>query len=247
MFPCPCCGFGTLPVRGPGTRQRCPVCYWFDYELVSTYDRWELWEAQATFEKLGASAPEYLDRTRPPTPQELRDPCHAIDDAPERLRITLHADAKRKVQEAFADVGPFDRITLGEAYRGEMDFPGYPWEWHDRDEHWWDIPDDVLDKSTRQAGIFSHGNYASCLYYIAAYIMKDLRTHDHTGLFAVTCPRWHGLNGETASPESLLTPTQRAAVVAFLRYMGVFAATDFIRDIANRAIPRFESSITSGT
>ena len=247
MFPCPCCGYYTLTECSPGTRQRCPVCYWFDCELVATYDRWELWVSQVTFEKLGACAAEYTDRTRRPRLDESRDPRHAIDEEPERLRIALLTDAEQKVRNAFADVTPLGRVTLGEAYRGEVNTKHHPWDWNDHDEHWWEIPDEVLDASARLAGIFSHGNYVSCVYYIAAYLMKDLRTQDNAGLFAITRPRWHGLNGDTRPPESLLTSPQLDAVTAFLRHNAIFTPTPHTRDAATRSIPRFELPIGSET
>ena len=242
LFPCPCCGFRTLTASG-SSQQRCPICYWFDYTLSSTYDRWKLWNAQVSFERSGSSSPAWAELTRQANSTDSRDPKYTIDDAPERLRIALFVDAEQKVHDAFAGVPPTGRITLGEAYRGEVTAHDHPWGWHDHDEHWWEIPDEVLDASARLAGIFSHGNYASCLYYIAAYLTKDLRTGDDTGLSAVTRLRWHGLNGETAPPESLLTPTQRAAVAAFLRYMTAFSSPAYTRDIAESAISRFEDTV----
>ncbi len=48
-FPCPCCGFLTLPEEPPGTYDICPVC----------------------FTRIEASAPEHRLLVRPPRAEEV--------------------------------------------------------------------------------------------------------------------------------------------------------------------------------
>ncbi|TXK35133.1 hypothetical protein FR742_38395 [Nonomuraea sp. C10] len=79
-YPCPCCGFLTLNVRGG--YEICPVCFWEDdgqddhdadevhggpnYELSLTQGR-------RNFAESGASRRQDLPYVRPPRPEEYPD------------------------------------------------------------------------------------------------------------------------------------------------------------------------------
>jgi hypothetical protein len=76
-YPCPCCGFVTLPERGGDVI--CEVCFWHDdgqddhdadevrggpnYELSLT-------AARANYQRLGAVEPRFLAYVRSPRPEE---------------------------------------------------------------------------------------------------------------------------------------------------------------------------------
>lgn len=74
-FPCPCCGYRTLPSPSPSD-EICPVCFWQD-DFVDNHDtdvlgpnRVLLSEARANFARWGASDRRWVDRVRPPRPDE---------------------------------------------------------------------------------------------------------------------------------------------------------------------------------
>jgi hypothetical protein len=77
-YACPCCGNLTLPEQPPGTFFLCAVCWWEDDPVqFGDPDRRgganapSLSEARRTYEEVGASDPDFLDRVRPPTKCEL--------------------------------------------------------------------------------------------------------------------------------------------------------------------------------
>jgi Cysteine-rich CPCC len=74
-FPCPCCGYRTLPGRSP-TDEICPVCFWQD-DFVDNKDTDVLGPNQVTlsvarenFRRFGASEERWAARVRPPRPSE---------------------------------------------------------------------------------------------------------------------------------------------------------------------------------
>jgi Cysteine-rich CPCC len=74
-FPCPCCGYRTLPGPSPSD-EICSVCFWQD-DFVDNRDtdvlgpnRVTLSEARANFERFGASEERLLQHVRPPRPDE---------------------------------------------------------------------------------------------------------------------------------------------------------------------------------
>jgi len=74
-FPCPCCGFRTLPGPSP-TDEICPVCFWQD-DFVDNKDtdvlgpnRVTLSVARENFSRWGASEERWSARVRPPRPDE---------------------------------------------------------------------------------------------------------------------------------------------------------------------------------
>lgn len=76
-FPCPCCGYLTLPDEPPGTFFICPVCRWQDdgqqfddVKMRGGANRVSLREAQANYARLATSDPEERGEARPPLPHE---------------------------------------------------------------------------------------------------------------------------------------------------------------------------------
>src|SRR5438876_11806083 len=90
LFPCPCCGY--LTSSGPESYDICPICFWEDDisqlrfpESGGGANQVPLIEAQANFDKFGASDDGARARVRSPRPDERRDPVWrtidpAIDD-----------------------------------------------------------------------------------------------------------------------------------------------------------------------
>ncbi len=222
MHACPCCGYRTFAAPPPGTRRHCPVCWWFDIALEATVDFWSLWEGQVSFERTGAYYPAYRNRVRSPAPDEARDPAWRIDAEPERRRASLYDTAERSIRSAFATVSPEGRVTLGHAYRTEYPGRAPMWRWDDLDQHWSEIPDQVLEMCSRVSSIFYFRSFEGFRYYLPAYLMMDLRGVDDSGLYEVTRRQVSGRGDETAHPEDILTPEQCAAVDAYLAYVAEF-------------------------
>ena len=76
-FPCPCCGYPTLPEKPTGTFAICPVCFWEDDDvqfrdptLPGGANAVSLNEARRNFEAFGASAENVRTNVRAPTSEE---------------------------------------------------------------------------------------------------------------------------------------------------------------------------------
>jgi hypothetical protein len=74
-YPCPCCGFRTLPSASPSD-EICPVCFWQD-DFVDNQDtdvlgpnRVTLSVARANYARWGASEERWSGRVRAPRPEE---------------------------------------------------------------------------------------------------------------------------------------------------------------------------------
>ena len=74
-FPCPCCGYKTLPAPSPSD-EICEVCFWQD-DFVDNHDTdvlgpngTTLSAARANFARWGASQQRWTDRVRPPRSEE---------------------------------------------------------------------------------------------------------------------------------------------------------------------------------
>ncbi len=74
---CPCCGSILLDCEAPCSYDICPVCWWEDDPVQSAEPAMSgganavsLETARWNFLVLGACAPEYLERVRPPLPEE---------------------------------------------------------------------------------------------------------------------------------------------------------------------------------
>jgi hypothetical protein len=77
QFPCPCCGYLTLPEEPPGTFFICPVGRWDDdnlqfdnVNLRGGANRVSLKQAQANFGRLAKSDPDRRGEVRSPLPHE---------------------------------------------------------------------------------------------------------------------------------------------------------------------------------
>jgi hypothetical protein len=77
IYPCPCCGFKTLPERGG--YEICPVCFWeddgqddHDADIVrgGPNKNLSLSEARKNFIAYGASDERYLENVRRPLAEE---------------------------------------------------------------------------------------------------------------------------------------------------------------------------------
>jgi hypothetical protein len=76
-FPCPCCGYLTLPEAPPGTFFICPVCFWEDDNVQFADPAYSgganevsLDEARANFRSFGASSESVREHVRRPEPRE---------------------------------------------------------------------------------------------------------------------------------------------------------------------------------
>jgi hypothetical protein len=77
MYPCPCCGFKTLPERGGF--DICPVCFWeddgqddHDADVVRGGPNYALClsKARANFREFGACERKHVRNVRRPLPEE---------------------------------------------------------------------------------------------------------------------------------------------------------------------------------
>jgi hypothetical protein len=74
-FPCPCCGYRTLPDASPSD-EICPVCFWQD-DFVDNQDtevlgpnRVTLSVARSNYSRFGASEERWRSHVRAPRPDE---------------------------------------------------------------------------------------------------------------------------------------------------------------------------------
>jgi hypothetical protein len=74
-FPCPCCGYRTLPSASPSD-EICPVCFWQD-DFVDNQDtdvlgpnHVTLSVARENYARWGASEERWREHVRPPRPAE---------------------------------------------------------------------------------------------------------------------------------------------------------------------------------
>ncbi len=88
MFPCPCCGYLTLPNKPPGTLDGCPVCSWVDdqiqYENPSSEsgcNSVSLETARKNYVSFGAISREELKNVR--LPKDYENPLY------EQIRTTI--------------------------------------------------------------------------------------------------------------------------------------------------------------
>jgi hypothetical protein len=79
-YHCPCCGYQTLN-EGPGEYDLCPVCFWEDDGMhgndarsVNGPNGITLAEGQRRYRRYGSAALHAIEKARPPTPEEPRDP-----------------------------------------------------------------------------------------------------------------------------------------------------------------------------
>lgn len=80
LYPCPCCGYLTLPQEAGGTYELCPICFWEDDGVQLDDPNYEggsnvvsLRQAQTNFLEFGASERRFVHNVRQPTGDDLRD------------------------------------------------------------------------------------------------------------------------------------------------------------------------------
>lgn len=79
-FPCPCCGYRTIPEKPNGTYTICPVCFWEDGTIQTDDANLEggtsaksLQQAQKNFLEFGACDVDMIQNVRPPNTEEPKD------------------------------------------------------------------------------------------------------------------------------------------------------------------------------
>ena len=80
-YPCPCCGYETLPEKPPGTFNICAICFWEDDGYQFDNPDFEgganhpsLRQAQKNFLDFGAIESRLIEYVRKPTEKDVRDP-----------------------------------------------------------------------------------------------------------------------------------------------------------------------------
>jgi Cysteine-rich CPCC len=77
-YPCPCCGYLTLPEPPTGTYEICPVCFWEDDNIQFDDPDYEggankvsLRQARENFREFGVSELRFKSNVRQPRPDEM--------------------------------------------------------------------------------------------------------------------------------------------------------------------------------
>lgn len=233
-FACQCCGWRVLDEPTPGSYTTCPICDWTDDALTTPAAREALYQARACYAATGASSRDSLDAVRAAAPGELRvsEGLVALSNSP---RAEAAAAARGAIVHAFGDVPPGDRVTLTGAYRADGDGSTPRIDWDDWDSNWRDIPGEVLDFFGNATSVFVFGNLASFRYYLPAYMLRAIETGDAMRAVSALDRKTPGTTPEWPAEVEALNPAQRAAVVAFLRFVVDFLGPD---DRAERALAR---------
>lgn len=222
-YPCPCCGYLTLPQPAPGSWEICPVCFWedspedWDWNSNGVY----LEQGQANFEKLGACGPGWISDVRPPTPDEARLPgWQSLAEQEPECRQTLI----ETIAEAFADVLREDGVSLHQAR--VIDAYGGPAEEAqarllDTDGHWWEVPDERIAELYEALSFVDPKGFR---YYIPAYMIWTLKHYRSTDSNSVDSTVYAfliygGLEEWTQTRFEILNQPQRRAVCWFLQYI----------------------------
>ena len=80
LYPCPCCGYLTLPEEADGTYEICPICFWEDDGVQLNDPDYEggantvsLKQAQRNFLEFGASEKRFVRKVLQSTGDDVRD------------------------------------------------------------------------------------------------------------------------------------------------------------------------------
>ncbi|NER84275.1 MAG: hypothetical protein F6K42_33015, partial [Leptolyngbya sp. SIO1D8] len=178
-YPCPCCGYRTLPQPPPGSWEICPVCFWEDAPKLwdCTSNQVSLRQAQRNFLSLGASEPQWSKDVRPATATEKRPSNWQTMDEQEAQRCAVLIQT---ITAAFSDVLREDGVSMHQAR--VIDDYGSPEEEAqarllDIDTHWWEVPDAWIAEFYE---ILSFVDPKGFRYYIPAYMIWTLKNYDNT-------------------------------------------------------------------
>ncbi len=216
---CPCCAYRVSNGSTPGTLAVCPVCHWLDVPLEDDDERIALYEAQRSFAAIGASALPFVDRVRAPTAAEARRVPWEPGRSPAIGKVMARESVRRAIADAFADVDRTGGASLRDAYRADAYGHESDHDWDDRDQHWSEIPDDVLEYFGNACTVFLWGNSITYRYYLPAYMRWALQGPSDDALYAITMERIAETDGTTVRPHDVLTSEQRAAVRAFVWFL----------------------------
>jgi uncharacterized protein DUF6714/cysteine-rich CPCC protein len=218
---CLCCGHRTLIGQPPGTWLTCPVCYWTDIALDSTFHENQLLEAQWNYLQCGASLPSYVEKVRAARPEEVR----AVEWRPlEGVIDTKSPRAKEQdrleaaIRGAFSDVSGKGRTKLRDAYRADYDLEAR-FDWLDDESSWQRIPAEVLEFFGNATGVFNFGNIEAFRYYLPAYMIHQLRGGNPSAIRALDLKPPKDLGPQALDEVKILDEAQRAVVVRFLRFL----------------------------
>jgi hypothetical protein len=236
---CLCCGFYTLSESPPGTWLTCPVCYWIDSPVENAATQNDLFDAQRSFLRMGASSPAWSESVRAPLASEARSsdwqPMEGVIDGVSQ-RDKARTATEAVIVAAFSGVSPAGRKSLRDAYRtdyhgGEPDI-----DWRDQDTTWQNIPDDVLEYFDSSTSVFIFGNVESFRYYLPAYMLYGLRTgRTSKAVSALDLKVPKGSAPQELREVMFLDQAQRHAIVGFLRFVIDHHGPD---KIAERAFER---------
>lgn len=178
--------------------------------------------------------------------------------------LTPESDAIRQqliaeIAEAFADVRREDGISIREADvidRYGSDDEQLAARKLDAEEHWWDVPDAIIERHTG----FCFLDLKGLRYYIPAYMTCYLRTlvqpvnsnsRDRLIYSLEHIAAWHEYshcwaNVPVVYQQSIcacrFTPAQRAVVRRFLEYIVLYEPTSFDDEYASRALENWEKT-----
>ena len=156
---CPCCGYATLPERD--LYELCPVCFWEDDPSESRSlgfaggaNGVTLVAAQRTYLRIGAMHPSFLDKVRPPRPDEAR-----VADWHEFETSTTDAEPVITRDEAGRRLGIATWCVSYKAFQGDLakatgpdPLIGYVTESSVHDEAAWQVKAGPLKRIRRMLG-----------------------------------------------------------------------------------------------
>lgn len=185
-----CACCDALTMEGEGASWAvCPACGWIDVPVVTGAEREELFVARRSFAG--------------------RDVDGAVSP-----RDEARARVEAMIEGAFVGVSAAGRVTMSEAYRRDFYGHGPSIEWDDGDRDWREIPAEVVEYFATRTGVFVFGNVEGFRYYLPAFMRYALRTRDGFGVVSAL-----DKGSQAAARVAALDAGQRAAVVAFLRFV----------------------------
>lgn len=130
--PCPCCGYLTLSHPANGSEDLCPVCFWADDEAQNsdaTYaggaNRPASDEARQNFALIGAVEEQFVQFTRPPTPEERPLPLSPTrDEVLTHLKDLAQGRISREEADDWASTFVADDFTHPDSW----DFDRVTWD-----------------------------------------------------------------------------------------------------------------------